>query len=305
MQPLSNSNIIIHPQAEKLREQNRQLQNESVGLIVERDHLKNVVCPQIFAEYQSKIGALELRVFQLDCETRAMLRRIEMAQAALNRGEKPVYQLIEQEIRNEFAAWHETIERQAQEIKAAQDLQNLPVLSTEESRELHKLYRKLAFLLHPDINDNADEHAEKLWLQAAEAYQNGDLATLRILHLLAADASPENYAPEHPNILEKLKIQNIKLKKVCEKLLDEIRDIKSSTPYVLHKVLANPAEMTKLQNALREQIEILREKYRQLVEHWAEILRFAEDTENINIPAEPTEIFTDGTDEWADIIYEF
>lgn len=303
MKVTSNSNIIIHPQAESLRQQNRQLQTESIRLIVECDHLKNVVAPQILAEYQSKIGALELRVFQLDCETRAMLRRIEMAQAVLNHGEKPVYQTIEKEIKAEFAAWHEKIAQQGQEIKNAKELENLPTLSVEESRELQQLYRKLAFLLHPDIVGKFDERKQKLWLQAAEAYQNGNLQTLQIIYLLAADEQSQNSTVESPNILESLKTRNAELKKVCEKFLNKISEIKSSTPYILHKILENPAEMAKLKNELHEKIEILREKYQQLVEHWAEIMSFAEDTKNINIPAEPPELFVDENDDWAEIIY--
>ncbi|CAN5643731.1 hypothetical protein BH20ACI4_BH20ACI4_07860 [soil metagenome] len=105
----ANSNIIIHPQAEKYRNQNRQLQFEASRLLAGRDTLKNSTVPQIRAEYQCKIGALELRVFQLECEVRAFIRRIEMANAKLNRGEKPRFREIEKEIKTEFADWQKII----------------------------------------------------------------------------------------------------------------------------------------------------------------------------------------------------
>ena len=121
--------LTVHPQAEIIRNQNRHLQTEAAHLIVERDALNHSVIPNIKAEYQIKLGALEWRVFQLGCEIRAFIRRIEMAQSALNRGEEPVYQIIEAEIKTEFAAWSEQIKQQAREIKAAQERADSPTLS--------------------------------------------------------------------------------------------------------------------------------------------------------------------------------
>lgn len=305
MKTAANFNLIIHPQAEKLRHQNRQMQTEIARLIVERDQLKNVICPQIFAEYQSKIGAIELRVFQFECDIRAFVRRIEIANTALNRGEKPVYGQIECEIETEFAAWREQIAEQMRNIKAAKELEDLPTLSRAESRELQTLYRKLAFLLHPDIIGTADERRAKLWLQAAEAYKFGDLQTLRTIRLIVSDEiSEDNSTGENTSILENLKARNSELKLSCEKFMDEIGTIKTSEPYILHKILDDDWELEKLKSDLHEKIEILREKRRQLIEYWTEIIGFDEDTVNIQIPAEPPEIFAAETDDWAEIIYE-
>lgn len=307
MKSAANLSLTIHPEAERLRNQNRQLQTETVRLIVERDHLKTIVVPQIFAEYQSKIGALELRIFQFECDIRAFVRRIELANAALNRNEKPVYAQIEIEIETEFAAWREQIAEQIRNVKAARELEDLPTLTRAESRELQTLYRKLAFLLHPDIVGKADKRRAKLWLQAAEAFQNGDLQTLRTIRLLVGDESAppmENVVAESSNILESLKTRNTELKQTCEKFLDEIGKIKTSAPYVWHKILDDAAQLEKCQNDLREKIEILREKRRQMVEHWTEILRYAEDAANVQIPVEPPDIFAGDADDWAEIIYE-
>ncbi|MGC2238227.1 MAG: hypothetical protein WA584_18885 [Pyrinomonadaceae bacterium] len=197
--------LTVHPQAEKCRNQNRQLQAELARLIVERDELKYSVVPHIKTEYQIKLGALECSVFQMDCEKRAMIRRIEMAQAKLNRDEKPCYKSIEIEIETEFSAWREKIKQHAREIKAAKERGNLPVLSRAENRKLQMLYRKLAFLLHPDINKNSDGRLQKLWLQAADAYQCGDLQTLRTIRLLVETdiETPLNYfADRSLSILE-------------------------------------------------------------------------------------------------------
>lgn len=300
MKQANDFSLTIHPQAEKLRRQNRQLQTESVRLIVERDFLKEVVVPQILAEYQSKIGVFELGVFQYECEIRAFIRRIEIANACLNRGEKPVYRQIEQEIQTEFVAWREKIAAQIREIKAAREFENLPSLSRAESRALKEIYRKLAFLLHPDITGNADDRRQNLWLQAAQAYKNGDLQTLQTILLLVTDESAPTEIPDE-NILETLQTRNAELKTVCEKLLNEIDSIKNSAPYALHKILDDEAETVRIKNELSEKLELLREKRLQLIEHWSEIMSFAADAEIIEIPEEPPDIFAD--EDWAEIIF--
>ena len=305
MSPTGNSNIIIHPQAENYRRQNRRLQAEIARLIAERDMLQQTVVPHIQAEYQIKIGALEWRVFQMDCACAAMLRRIEMAQAILNRGDAPCYKYIEQEIETEFTAWREKIEKQAREIKEAKRRLSCPTLSRAESRELQTLYRRLAFLLHPDIIGANCERRQKLWLQAAASYRNGDLATLRALRLIVEDESGtiEALADEKGlSVLEVLRNRQTELKKTCEKLLDEIKEIKTTAPYIWLEILDDDEAVAKRQSELREQISVLREKRLQLTTLWAEIMRFAKDREQVQIPPEPPDIFVE--EDWAEIIYE-
>lgn len=306
MKTVANSSLTVHPQAENYRRQNRQLQTEIARLIAGRDELKHAVVPHIQAEYQSKLGALEWRVFQMDCEMRAMLRRIEMAQAALNRSDAPCYKDIEQEIETEFSAWREQITQQAQEIKEARERENLPVLSRAESRELQTLYRRLAFLLHPDIIGVSDERRRKLWLQTAEAYRCGDLATLRTIRLLIGNETTEAEqltAEAGMSILDVLKNRQTGLKQICEKLLDEIAVIKTSVPYIRHKILDDESEIKKRQDELHRKIADLREKRLQLTSYWAEIMRFAKDRETVALPEEPPDIFAEDGD-WVEIIYE-
>ena len=299
------SSLTVHPQAAHFRSQNRHLQSEIARLIVERDDLKFSILPNIEAEYRLKIGAFEWRVFQMNCEMRAMLRRIEMAQAMLNRGDEPCFRCIETEIETEFAVWREQIEQKSREIKAAKVRENLPVLSRRESRELQTLYRKLAFLLHPDIAGNSDERRQKLWLQTSEAYRNSDLQTLRTIRFLIGNVTEAEVSnSENQSILEILQIRCAELKQTCEKFLDEIYEIKSSAPYLWHEILDDAAQLEKIQANLREKIEIQREKRRQLTTHWAEIMRFAKDREIVEMPVEPPDIFAVAEDDWAEIIYE-
>lgn len=304
MKTNENLSLTVHPRAEKYRNRNRQLQAELAGLIADRDELKHGVIPQIAAEYQIKIGVFEWRVFQMDCETRAIIRRIELAQAALNRGEKPCHQNIEREIETEFAEWREKIEQSAREIKRAKLREKLPLLTVAESRELQTIYRKLAFLLHPDITKSSDKRPQKLWRQTAEAYKNGDLQTLRTIRLIIGNEKTEiEFTDNDLSILDILENRQNELKEICEKLLDEISELKSTEPFILHEILDDEAELERRQNFLRDQIADLQEKRLHLTECWAEIMRFAEDRETITAIEEPPNIFED-EDDWAEMIYE-
>lgn len=299
--------LTIHPQAEKISGENRQLQTELARLIVERDRLRQTIVPHIQAEYTSKIGVLEWRVFQMDCETRAMLRRIEMARAMLNRGDQPCYKCIEQDIEAEFAAWRERIKTQAKEIKEAKRKLEAPTLSRAESRELQTIYRQLAFLLHPDIVGDGNDERHKLWLQTAEAYKNGDLQTLRTIRLIAGDDSetPENFSDEKDSsLLETLRNRQAELKKTCENLLEEINEIKVTAPYIWHKILDDDEAISERQNDLHRQISILRQQRQQMTTAWAEIMRFAKDRNAVVIPDEPPDLFAANEEDWAEIIYE-
>lgn len=299
--------LTIHPQVEKTRRENGRLQTELARLIVERDDLQQTIVPHIQAEYMSKIGILEWRVFQMDCETRAMLKRIEMARARLNRGDAPCYKTIEKDIETEFAWWRERIKTQAEEIKDAKQRLASPTLSRADSREMQTLYRKLAFLLHPDIVGESSERRRKLWLQTAEAYKNGDLQNLRTIRLIVANDSEtiENLSDENDSsLLETLQNRRVELKKTCEKLLEEIAEIKATAPYIWHETLADDEAIAEKQNELHRQISVLREQRMQLTTAWAEIMRFAKDRQLVEIPDEPLDLFAANEEDWAEIIYE-
>lgn len=61
-------------------------------------------------------------------------------------------------------------------------------LSPSEERELKELHRKLIRRLHPDIHPDLPEDAQRFFLIAQAAYENGDVDTLRVV-----DTATEDY----------------------------------------------------------------------------------------------------------------
>jgi hypothetical protein len=74
---------------------------------------------------------------------------------------------------------------QADNMRTTVDAQSLPDATVVSSAELRSLYRKVARLVHPDLDPN-DPYRDELMKEAGEAYRKGDFGTLkRILDVSA------------------------------------------------------------------------------------------------------------------------
>ena len=83
------------------------------------------------------------------------------------------------------------------DLQDALNRKNYKTLSEENAKELKNIYRKLIKKLHPDLNKENAIKNKNLLLQVTQAYENGDLETLRNLELLTDE------------IIEKENIENI------------------------------------------------------------------------------------------------
>ena len=127
------------------------LEKELGKVILEQDEMINTVKPNLEAEYQQTIGYKELECLENEIASRRIKRQIELLQAAINRQEEIDPEKVEQQLNDEFQEWYEKVEKQYNKVKEAQDrIEGL--MSDEDSDEFKKLYRKLVFNLHPDLN---------------------------------------------------------------------------------------------------------------------------------------------------------
>ena len=66
------------------------------------------------------------------------------------------------------------------------------ILSKEDARELKKLYRKIVKALHPDLRPDLSDEEYRMFQNAVEAYERGDLETIRVIaETLGTSKSPE------------------------------------------------------------------------------------------------------------------
>ena len=70
-------NIVIHPEYYALQEEIKKLRENLSQLFLRRDELVCHVCPNVQADYMLKVGAFEYKLYELDCMTARLRRKLE------------------------------------------------------------------------------------------------------------------------------------------------------------------------------------------------------------------------------------
>ena len=244
---MSELSPISHPESARLLEENAMLGDELAHLLTEAYDLVHTVKPNLLAIYQTKIGALELRLLQARCATARLKRTLELAQSAINHGKSPDWIAIEGHLDLEFLQWQAKIREAISAIEAAENrMKNL--LSPEEDRELKKLYYALVKKLHPDLNPYLSDDQRRLWLRVQTARESGDLDELRALTLLSEKSGGTEI---NPSSIPRLREEQADLQKYIGAALARIEKIESEPPFTMRKSLEDSSWL----NAQREEIE--------------------------------------------------
>ena len=266
-----NNIVPSQSEAESLRLEIMRLRAEVLDLTAERDRLKYRVCPAILADYNRRIGQIELEIMEVVLRVRKLRRMIEVLQAARNRGEDPDYEEAVRTADSEYRAYEQEVHEKAEEYRNAsagrtygqadsdgnqdtengeeEDQQGADKYDREDKEELGALYRRIMKELHPDVNPDITPEELDLLHQAMEAYKNGDIETLRKIAAILDGRSIEDKVIEEVDQLRRIRDDLAFLK---ESLLAEIEDIKTSFPYTLKDFLNNKEAVRKKQEELRE-----------------------------------------------------
>ncbi len=256
-------NIILSSEYEKLQNEIDKLHKELTAMIMEKDELIYHICPSIESDYMIKIGMLEYKAFEVQCNILRIKRKIELIQQKFNRQEAVILPLIEEQLDKEYAEYEAKLKEKLNSINYAIAYSQGKELSVEDIKELKRIYRKIVKRLHPDINPNITETKHKLFLNAVAAYKNGDLKTLKSLEILLNEISDniEDYLS-----IEYLKGKRESLKKHINSLLSYIEKIKKSFPYNQKEFLKDDIAVEKKQTELNNIIK----QYKELYKHYEE-----------------------------------
>ena len=261
--PEDFADIIVLPAYEDLKTEIEKLRVELSMLLLERDELNFVICRNLETEYMLKLGGLEHQLYLKQCEAQRLKREAELIRAALNRQEKPDLSQIESSLDEEFADFQEKLDEQVQKMNEALKHNSGEPLSSEDTKELKSLYRKIVKRLHPDLNPNSTDAEMQLFENAVTAYKNGDLLSVRAIYEMVGDDSA---APDETDTMQAL----IKTKKHLEEILagikEEISAIKSRYPYTERELLADDAKVEEKKQQLRGALE----QYQKLCELYQE-----------------------------------
>lgn len=243
--------------SEKLVEVRQQV----IETLLEIDDIKLQVNPQLLAQYARTIGYLEDDLFKWQLKARRCKRRFALAQAAANKREPIVLDEIDSTLDDEFAEWEAQLaERMASQLQLLEALSGSRPLSPSEERELKELHRKLIRRLHPDIHPDLSEDAQRFFLIAQAAYENGDVDTLRVV-----DTATEDYE-EHADTAG-LSEDNVAIElAMAEAQLNVAREqldvLKHSHPYTLAELLSDPVELAHRTKEFKMEIERQKEVVR-------------------------------------------
>lgn len=255
---MEQNNIILFPDFDALKKEVEKLRTEISMLLLERDELRLVVCKNIETAYMLALGSLEYKAYELHCSVLRLKRKIDLIQAKKNRQEKVVLTAIEEQLDEEFAEYQQHLDEQIDKMNKALDHSKGTPLTAEETVEIKKIYRSIVKALHPDLHPDVTPAQIQLFQNAVQAYENGDLNSLRIINEMVADPVVPEVGENGMAVLTK---EKERLTKSQELIRQQISEIKSEYPYIMKDIVNDPDKIEEKKSELKELISELKEVY--------------------------------------------
>lgn len=253
-----------------LRGKYEKLLEQLTGVMEERQFLIDYRYPSLRAKYDNQIGYLEYELHKLWVMTLRLRRKMELIQMHINRMEQWDEAAIDQHLEMEYAGYMEKLKEMEESLDISRIIQKSPVLTTEEKTELKTLYKKLAKLLHPDVNPDLPDKARALWNMAVEAYETTDIEKLRTILELSENQGIASQNQEL-NTIEDLKRKCERLQKRILEYTDQIAEVQSRFPFTRLELLSNPTEIARLQKKIGKEIVERKELLAELEERLGEM----------------------------------
>ena len=223
-------------------------------LLLEIDYIVLQANPRIEAEYATKIGYLENDLLKWQIAARKARRRFTLAQARANSGESFAPDEFDAQLDEELAEWEGLLAASVTAfLEAAERMAGSKPLSPSDAREVKQLHRELIKRLHPDLHPGQSHEAERFFMVAQAAYENGDLQALRAVAVATEGMGEEAVNEEMPDDEAAAELE---LVLAHERVLEQqVEELKSRNPYALGEKLADGEWVIRRTSGLKGQIE--------------------------------------------------
>ena len=221
-------------------------------LLLERDQL-NKEAGQIWTAYIKMFGQLITENYEEKIECIKCKKTIAYYQAAINRNGKVDAKDLQDYLDRDMAEYYLNLKKM---IKDNDDAKKSRTSSAYEVKRSKELYRRLAKLIHPDLNpatDGSDELKE-LWQRILIAYGHNDVKELAELEVLVRKALKELGLGE-----VKVDIPDIEDK--IGEVKKEMDEIVSTEPYTLKYLVEDETAAQKKKDEIIKETEEYK-KYR-------------------------------------------
>lgn len=265
-----NKKVVILPEFNELREETKELQSELAGLIYERDEMVFHQSKNLNMVYMNKVGNWEYKAYEFKMQALRIKRKIELVQQRINLQQKVITAEIEEQLDQEYAEYQKELEERLAKVNSALQRAKDASISDADSDEIKKIYRKIVKQLHPDLCADMTPERLKLFYEAVEAYEAGDLETLRSIEIVIEKISDSDADDE--GTMTALRNKKKRLESQIAKVKENINEIKSSYPFDQIEFLADDAAVEKRIKECKEEIACYKRSFADLEKRLAKML---------------------------------
>lgn len=215
-------------------------------LLLKRDELEKEA-ELILLAYTRVFGDITTEIFELKVNCIVIKKAISFCIIAKNTGNDVDQEALTQFIVAQMALYQEELDEM---IRMNEVSKSSSKISAYEEKEIKRIYRKLAKLLHPDISNLTKEFPvfEDLFQRILIAYQCNDYKELKELEFLTNRA------------LEELGEQNFEviiddIEEKIENLRREIYTIKTTVPYTYKELLQSDEQIAQKMKEFEDERE--------------------------------------------------
>jgi hypothetical protein len=220
--------------------------SEYEDLLLRRDKLRKEA--QIWqSQYMAEFGDLIAAIFEKKIECIKKKKTISFCLIAINKGISVNQAALQNYLKKEMREYNRQLKQMIAENEAAH---NMDTVSDADLAKIKKLYRRLAKMIHPDINFKTSESAElqNLWQMIVVSYNANNLDGLKEAEILVnkvlRNIGVDSIEVEIPDIPEKMK-----------QIEDEITRIKITIPYQYKYLLQDANAVKEKRGALAVELK--------------------------------------------------